>query len=566
MLIFKEDMEELLIPKEKEMVTKNYDSDEDEKKILKEDRVVESKKTEQPSREGQDKRRLTKLQTVALKKFSLDHAGANEINDFKDKLFAILEKEEENKRKNTFSKMVQKIKKFSWCHVIIFLSFYLLRTINIIFLGHLDSEKSVLNINILQMGNIYMNIFGTIFCFGTLQAFEFFGSKLYIAKRYDLFMDIYNIAKTFCVLIFLIIILPFSFCSRFFLELFGVEPIMALQTSQFIKIELISYAFTILHFLNTKFLQIIEGHLIAMVIYLIALVIHITSCFYFILYFNLGFYGAAISSGISAFVTFVMTSFFVYLNNPHKTEDTYVFSLNSDLLNTSKFFIYCRFGIINSLYNTLHETSIELFVVLSYFIDKINFISSGISYNYVRLLNHIIVGFSVVIVNRVYKYMTNKKIEKTKFFMRNIMFIMMIIALIVSILNFLFGHYLGYIYLDNPEFNENFSFLVKIYSFVMFFDWGDSIFNYFLKGLNRHANLKIISNLSLLFIFIPVGVLLTFVFKLGFMGLWYAMWAYMIIFFFIDGIYLYSIELYKEQDKIVDSLKNYVESEDIFFK
>lgn len=561
-----QDKKELLLPKETPNPINKPHSDKNLKKTIidenkesqinhKSDKVVRANNT----------RKSIKLKSLSGIKYSLIGPD-QEINSLREKFFQMLKKDEETQIKTPMQKMTLKIIKYSWCYLLTFICIYIIRTINLIFLGHIDKENNLKNINVLLIGYFYLDIFGTIFCIGTMQAFEFFGSKFYISKQYDLFMDIYNIAKICCMLIFLIIILPFSFCSEFFLKRLGIEDTMAFHTSQYIKINLISYAFTILHILNTKFLQIIGCHLIAMGIHLISLVIHIISCLYFIYNFQLGFFGAAISSGISAFTSYMMTSVYVYLFYPKRSADTYVFSIDSDLLNTTKFYIYCRFGFINSFFFTLQDASLEIIVVLSYYIDNINFTSSAIALNYVSLLYHFIVGFSVMIMNRIYKYMINKKIQKTKNFMKNLMILIFIIAGIVSIINFLFGYYIGYLYLDNSEVNENFAFLVRIYSFIIFFDWGNSLFVYFLKGFNQHTNSRIISNLALIFIFIPVGILLSFTFKLGFMGFWYSVWAFMIIFCLIHGTYLYSIDLNRDQDKIVNSLKNYEESEDIFFK
>ena len=63
MLMFKEDHEEFLIPKEREIGTKNYNSENDLKNFSKARRGAEFKKTEQPPEERQDRRRLTKLNT-----------------------------------------------------------------------------------------------------------------------------------------------------------------------------------------------------------------------------------------------------------------------------------------------------------------------------------------------------------------------------------------------------------------------------------------------------------------------------------------------------------------------
>ena len=552
-LLLNHEETDILIKKNKSPSDKNLLKSIDEESLEKEDINIKSV------------RESLRQSTHSRKKTSAFIQNEN-LNSPKPKILHKLKEDQETHSNNLYNKMFLKIIKFSWCYFLTFLSFYLVRTINLIFLGHVDIANNIFNINVIQIGHIYTNIFGAIFCIGTMQAFEFFGSKFYISKEYSLFMDVYSMAKICCVLIFLIIILPFSFCSQFFLMLFGVDENMAVHSSRYIKLHLITYAFTILQLLNTKFLQIIGHHSISMGINLISLTIHIISCFFFIYSLNLGYIGATISSGISSFVTYILTSFFVYQLRPIKTGENDIIFLNSDLLNTTKFFIYCRFGIINSLYNTVHDSSFELIVMLSYYIDNINFTSSGITLNYIALLYHFIIGFSVIIFNRVYKYLTQKKIQKTKTFMKNIIILTLGIASVASVVNFSLSHYIGYMYLNNPAVIENFAFLIKIYSVVIFFDWGNSIFNNFLKGFNRHADMKIISNLALMFIFIPIGILLAFTFKLGLFGLWYALYAYIITFCFVYGFSIYYIDLEKEQDQIVNSLKNYVESEDIFFR
>src|SRR5690606_4851218 len=125
-----------------------------------------------------------------------------------------------------------------------------------------------------------------------------------------------------------------------------------------------------------------------------------------------------------------------------------------------------------------------------------------------------------------------------------------ILALIISLFNFFFKYLISFIYVNNTTVADNFAFIINIYCFMIFFDWGKHILNFILMGLNRHTVVNIISSLSHIFIFVPLGLLLTFSFKFGFAGFWYASFAHLILFTIIQLCYIKYLNIEKNVKKI----------------
>jgi MATE family multidrug resistance protein len=477
--------------------------------------------------------------------------------------------------KSNIFNMFKKIVKNSSPYVITVLSYFLLDTINLIFLGNMDT--SLLSINAAQMGNVFMHIFGMLFVTGQSHAFDSLGSQAYGKKDMDLFYKIFNEAKIFSILIFLIFMLPICFTSQYILLFFGLDTQIAEQSSIYIRIGLISVFIDLFNIVHGKFLQILGFDILVMCINIIALVVHIISCICFIYTYNLGVVGAVISLAVSSGFTFLALAYFVFIYNPwygskspYSNPSTYHFrwciNVDTDCLSSSKFYFYAKYAISSGLFHFIKEVSFDLIVFASYFIDQISLTSNTILYNYITLIFHILIGFSVPVTQSVGYYLGKLNFKKNELFIKGTIIIAALLALFISIFNFMFKYYISRLYVANLQVAENFAYIMNIYCILIFFDWGNHILNAILKGINRHADINILSNLFLLFIFVPLGLLLSFSFKLGYAGFWYSMFSYMILFTLIQVGYLQYINIEKESHTIIKELNKLVDEEDLFFK
>lgn len=474
---------------------------------------------------------------------------------------------EEKQIKLNLWKTLNRMSKSSGVYVLTSLSFFLIQTINYIFLGHNGEspEQSVLFINASAVGNVYSNIFGFIFCIGAMQAFELLGSQAYEKKDLDLFYDIFHEAKIFTILIFLIFMLPVCFCSKAVLYVLGFDGELFTLTSTYIRIVLVSVLLNMLHLIHGKFLQVMGHEVLVMGIYLITLVIHLISCMFLIYSFGLGVYGAAISTAISSAFALITTAFFVYWFNPFKGENKMILNFDTDTLTSSRFYIYAKLGVNSGLLHFLHEITFELIILISYYLGDFALTTNVIFLNYIRLLFHLLLGFSYPIQEGISYYLGKKKFPQFYHFIKSIAIIAGTLAFGISLVNFIFRNYISYIFINDPIIADNFSFIIKIYSVIIFFDWGNSMLAFIVRGLNIENTMSLISSLFLLFIFLPFGTILSFTLHLGLFGFWYSLFAYFLIFCFIQLYYYFYLNIDKN-NKLVRQINELIEDEDIFFK
>jgi Na+-driven multidrug efflux pump len=463
-------------------------------------------------------------------------------------------------------KMFTKISQMSGVFILASISFFLIRTINVIFLGHFSyNESNITNINVTQIGNFYLNCFGYIFCIGTMHAFESLGARAFSRKDFNLLYDIFQSAKIFTFLFFVLLVLPFCFCSKYILILLKFEPEFLLICSNYIRILLISTTLNLLHLINGKLLQLLGYETLVMGIYLITLVVHVLSCLFLIATFGLGVYGAAISSVISSFFAFVSTSYFIYIYAPFQNKS--ILNIDTDVLSTSKFYIYAKFGASSGLLTFLNEVRFEIIIILTYYLNDANSLAANsILYNYISLLYHLVVGFSYPVNVCIKYYLVSKKPNKALVFVQTTIFIVILIASIVSLVNYFFNSWIAFIYVNDTEVAEKFRKVIMIFCFMIFVNWINIIFNFVLIGMNHDKVVNILSSLFYLIIFVPFGIFLAFVLGYGYIGFWYATFIHMLIFLVIEVSYILYLDVGKNLKNIINDINNVVEDEDIFFK
>ena len=113
----------------------------------------------------------------------------------------------------------------------------LLITISLSFLGHQDN--TLIQANCVQIGIALINVIGLDLAIGSMTAFDIMGGKAF-AKDKSALLKIYHEARIFCLLIFLLFILPFGYSGDYILYFLGMNDEISQTTGGFIKISLIS--------------------------------------------------------------------------------------------------------------------------------------------------------------------------------------------------------------------------------------------------------------------------------------------------------------------------------------
>jgi MATE family multidrug resistance protein len=463
----------------------------------------------------------------------------------------------------TMKSLMSTILHDSTTSIISTLSSFLIYSTVLMFLGH--SDDTLTNINSAQIGFICMCVLGMTFIISSLNSFDSLGSISYANNDFDMFHEMFNNAKLFMLLVFLIIYLPLNFTSHYILYALGFEKQIADLASTFMRICIVSNFLDLLQSLNTKVLQIMGKYFLVMCINLITLVIHIINCIIFIYNFKLGIVGAGICVGISSLCSFLLTSYFVYTMAPFKDKD--ILLIDTTLLNSSsKFFYYSRSAIGSGLIFLIKELIFYSVVFASYYLGPISLASSTIIENYITLFYYVLLGVTTPITQKVNSYLINQKYQTYLNFTKVSGILAAIIAAVISCFNYFFKYKMCALYVDNPIVCQNFAYVINLYCFIIFFDWASNILNSILKGVNLHTRINVIFSLLLLFVFLPIGILLSFTFGFDYVGFWYSIFASMIVFTIIQYVYLSGLDLEDESQKIIKSLRRNTYHEEILFK
>jgi Na+-driven multidrug efflux pump len=464
---------------------------------------------------------------------------------------------------NTMKSILISILSDSTTSIVSTLSSFLIYSSTLMFLGH--SDDTLLNINSAQIGYICMCVLGMTFMISSLNSFDSLGSISYANKDIDMFHEMYNNAKLFMLLFFVIIYLPLSFTSHYILYALRFDKLAADLASTFIRICLISNFLDLLQTLNTKVLQIMGMYFLVMCIHVITLIIHIINCIIFIYNFQLGVIGAGLCVGLSSLCSSLITSYFVYTTGAFKDRD--IFLIDTTLLNSSsKFFYYSRSAIGSGIIFLIKELIFYSVVFASYYLGPVSLATNTIIENYITLFYYVLLGVTTPITQKVNYYLVNQKFSTYLNFTKVSGVLAAIIAAVISCFNYFFKYKICRLYVNNTVVAENFAHIINLYCVIIFFDWASNILNSILKGLNLHTTINVLFSLLLLFVFLPIGILLSFTFKYDYAGFWYSIFLAMILFTVIQYIYLSRLDLESESKKIIKSLKRDTYYEEILFK
>ena len=120
---------------------------------------------------------------------------------------------------------------------------------------------------------------------------------------------------------------------------------------------------------------------------------------------------------------------------------------------------------------------------------------------------------------------------------------------IAATLIFFFANYIGYIFVRDSVTADYVGNVIVWYSLFIFFDWAKTMFNSLIRGFDKNSSMDIICSLILLFIFLPLGMLMTFSFEMGYKGFWYGNYISMVILTAICGMNFFYIGFDEKKQK-----------------
>jgi MATE family multidrug resistance protein len=436
---------------------------------------------------------------------------------------------------------------------------FLIETINLISLGHYD--PTFLQINVCSISMILIHCFGGDFSVGGMHALDSLGRQAYGKKDFDALYKLFNEARIFSLLLFLIFIFPICFNADYILYFLNFDDQFSALTGQFIKLALAAYFISLFSQVNIKMLFILGKNTIVTIINLLSLILHVIGCFTFVFAFNFGIYGVGISLIISNLTSLILTSYSIHTNNPFPYKDAIFIDMST--LSSSKFYLYSITGLQFGLLHFFRHLTFCAIVFACYYLDEGSLTVNTILLNYITLLYYILLGVCNFITQKLFEIIVNMSFERERKIFRGTIYVSFFLCLVVCIMNFLLKYFFYFLYVDgNENVASDFYFIANLYCFFIFFDWGSNICIAILKAMNRSQYMALVSSLLLLFIFLPSGLLLGFYAGFGIRGLWYPFFASMFIFSFIYLYFLYNLDFQKEFVKIHKELNTKKEEEE----
>lgn len=505
--------------------------------------------------------------------------------------------------------------------VISSISVYLLHILNLILLNHTDAD--LIFTTIYQIGFIYLNVCGFNFLRGSLDTFRGTASYALIKNDREKVVEFYHEARTYCFLFVLIVIFPLSFVSNYSLRLLPSLDLETIETTaKFIKVYMLANVLELYFDINSILLNFQNYKFYVLGTNLTCFIIHLICSILSLFYYRFGVIGIAVSGCISSGMKFIITQILCYLFNPCPEKN--ILMIETDVLNSTNFFYYFKNAFILGFVSAIKYIYFEVFGFMCLFIDNESFIASVLMLNIISFLFHVIfsvtVNFENILSNYILKSITNideaefelflvdnphyiKKFKKdkcrpfailkmllsktkyestvaelefkyqetndkrVKLMINGLLYFCFLMCLSTSLVVFIFRGYICRLFVADEWIENKLEELLMYYCVFVFFDWMNQVYTSLISNFGSILVLTITKGLFGLFVFLPLGVMLTNTFKIGINGLWYGLYAYCLMFFFVSYFIFSKIDLKSEceiirkkfsiKKRIVDEIENF---------
>ena len=494
--------------------------------------------------------KLAKDSKVSISVFSEKERTENDQKAFEEKIQNTTEKIQEIKAKDKEILVLKKRKVLFRAilnittSVITNLSFFLVQTLNLAFLGH---NGNLVDINSAQLGTMYLNTCGYVFCLGGMNAFDSLGAQYYASKKFDKLYKVYNHNKILTLLIYLIIMLPLGFISKYILTFIRIDSQLIQPSSTYIQICLMSVFINLYNQINYKFLQIMKKDSIVLFLNLIGLSLHLINCLCFIFTFDLGIIGAGVSMIATSFLNIILSTYFLLRNNPCVGKN--LIEIDTDSLISSRFYTYAKLALTSGIFLSIEFIAFDFIILASVYLDYQSMTSNVIILNFLCTVWIFDFGIANLLTQRIGSYLGNFKKDICYLYIKYDIIIGSILTVGISLLTFIFSYTIPNIYVEDPIVISNVGFVLRWYSLFIFFDSSYHFINGAIKGIQKHSMINFVCSLILILIFIPLGLLFTFAFDYGYKGFWMSNFLSMFCFCLLFGGYFYYLLKELEEKK-----------------
>ena len=444
--------------------------------------------------------------------------------------------------------------KYTFIHVlsstICVVCIFLIETINISFVGHIEDSET--NISAVGIGNVLVNFTSMFIVFGSLGAMDTVGSYLFGRKDIQ-GLKVYTIRMRIIIMFcFVFFALPACFFSKPILLLAHQTEDVAHKASIYTKSMLPAIFFSFNFNLNVRYLQILQRYYVISIIALITVLIHYLLNFLSYTYFDEDFNYIAYNSCLSLFIAYLLSALYVGFIIPEKYRMTY-FQKGVFILSEFKYFIKLSF--FSAVQHYGDYIGLEIIGFFGSFLnDKIANAASLIVLNFASISGHIYTGSSYPLAQIISYSLGKEDYNFYKYVIKVYAILNLCISLVLSSL-IIFGRFVILdFYTSKEEITPYASPIFIFYGFVVIIDTYNVMMQGILRGTGNQHIPSIWNVICTIFVTLPVGYVLSFVFDFGIIGLWIGCFAFIFVMMIINIIYVIRIDFNHECEKIKKEL------------
>ncbi|KAL2620696.1 hypothetical protein R1flu_000901 [Riccia fluitans] len=389
---------------------------------------------------------------------------------------------------------------------------FALNLISLVFVGHLgelelSSSQIAVTVAVATGLNVMM---------GSASALETLCGQAYGAKEYYLT----GIFLQRAIFVLTIICIPISFIWWYLgpiLTAIGQNPEIAERAQEYTRFLIPTlFAYACLQPL-VKFMQTQSAVKAMALLSAITLVIHVSLCYFIIYQWGAGFRGAAIATGISQWINFLFLACYLLLSsNFNKTWTGFSSEAFNDI------YPFLKIALPSALLICLQSWCFDTFVIVSGLLPnpKLETSTFSVCLNTVALLSMVPNGFSSAVSTRVSNELGAGLPNAAKAAVRLTVSLGLIEGFIVAIILVSVRNIFPYVFISESDVVDRVSSIVPIMAAIVILDCYQTILGGVARGCGWQHIGAYTDFCAFYFIGLPLGLLLTFYFKIGGYGLW----------------------------------------------
>lgn len=429
---------------------------------------------------------------------------------------------------------------------------FLLETINIIFIGSLNSALLISSIG---LGTLYVNATGYIPGVGLLGGIDTLCSQAFGKKNYKNLGNVASVGRISAVIFFFFFSIPMNFLCYYILFYIGIHESICEKASHFCHVMSISVFFNLQYQTSMKYIQSMNIFFPGSIITLITAILHPLWSYILIIVYELDVVGAGLSLGITQFLNFVLISLYIHIKNP--CPESY-FYIGKHTFKLSFIYEYLKKGLPAAIMYSADYIGFEILTFMASFLGEISLASNVCLFNFITIIFMLQLGLSMASTTLIGNSVGAENKENIRKYVKFSLIISITLSIITTLLVILYRSSIPSLYTGEPDVMKIFYNLLGIYLIFAVPDAVQINLHGIIKGLGKQKWASVACLLVLYPFNISLAYTLAFHFEYGVYGLWYSQTASIIL---LDILYII-IYIKADLHEIIKELKDRLEKMD----